>query len=105
MRDFLAHSAIRTKPDFAITEDDIVGVDWASAVTSTPANAEGITVPALVQANTCHYLMVPDEIIFDHLGSKDKTWRLSRAPCTALRPASRNTAIPSSARSTMWTIG
>jgi hypothetical protein len=70
---FLAHSAVRTKPDFAITADDIVGVDWGSAVTSTPANAEGISVPALVLANTCHYLMVPDEIIFDHLGSKDKT--------------------------------
>lgn len=73
VRLFLAHSAIRTKPDFAITADDIVGVDWASAVNSTPANAEGISVPALVLSNTCHYLMVPDEIIFDHLGSKDKT--------------------------------
>jgi hypothetical protein len=73
VREFLAQSAIHTKPDFAITADDIVGVDWASAATSTPANAEGITVPALVQANTCHYLMVPDEIIFDHLASKDKT--------------------------------
>jgi hypothetical protein len=73
VREFLSQSAIRTKADFAITADDIVGVDWASATTSTPANAEGITVPALVQANTCHYLMVPDEIIFDHLASKDKT--------------------------------
>lgn len=73
VRDFLAHSAIRTKPDYAITADDITGVDWASATTSTPANAEGITVPALVQANSCHYLIVPDEIIFNHLASKDKT--------------------------------
>jgi hypothetical protein len=73
VRMFLAHSAIRTKPDFAITADDIVGVDWDSAITSTPGNAEGITVPTLVLANTCHYLMVPDEIIYDHLASKDKT--------------------------------
>ena len=73
VRDFLAHSAIRTKPDFAITADDIVGVDWASAAVSTPANAEGVSVPALVLPNTCHYLVVPDEIIYDHLGSKDKT--------------------------------
>lgn len=73
VRQFLAHSAIRTKPDFAITADDIVGVDWASAVNSPPANAEGISVPALVLSNSCHYLLVPDEIIFDHLGSKDKT--------------------------------
>jgi pimeloyl-ACP methyl ester carboxylesterase len=73
VREFLAHFAIRTKPDFAITDDDITGVDWASATTSTPANAEGITVPALVMPNSCHYLIIPDEIVFDHLASKDKT--------------------------------
>lgn len=73
VKEFLAGAAIRTKPDYAITADDIIGVDWASAVSSTPANAEGITVPALVQPNSCHYLIVPDEIIFDHLASKDKT--------------------------------
>ena len=73
VRDFLAHSAIRTRPDYAITADDIVGADWDSAVNSTPGNAEGISVPALVLANSCRYLMVPDEIIYDHLASKDKT--------------------------------
>ena len=49
-----------------------MGVDWKSAMNSTPGNAEGITVPTLVMAMTCHYLMVPDEIIFDHLAAKDK---------------------------------
>ena len=78
VRQFLTHSAVRTKPDFAITADDIVGVDCASATTSTPANAEGITVPALVLSMTCHHLVVPDEIVFDHLGSKDKTPRFCR---------------------------
>ena len=33
---------------------------------------QGITVPTLVLSMTCHYLMVPDEIIFDHLAAKDK---------------------------------
>lgn len=74
VRYFLANYAIRTRSDFAFTADDIVGVDWSSANSSTPANAEGITVPALVMAMTCHYLVVPQEIIFDHLQSKDKTW-------------------------------
>jgi len=74
VRRFLALSAIRTTPDFAITADDIVGVNWASATTSTPANAEGIGVPTLVMVMSCHYLVVPGEIIFDHLGSKDKTY-------------------------------
>ena len=73
VRKFLVHSAIRTNGDFAITADDITGVDWKSAQTSTPGNAEGITVPALIVSNTCHYLMMQDEIIYDHLASKDKT--------------------------------
>ena len=72
VREFLAQSAIRTTPNFAFTESDIVGVDWKSAMNSTPGNAEGITVPTLVMSMTCHYLMVPDEIIFDHLAAKDK---------------------------------
>jgi hypothetical protein len=40
---------------------------------STTDGAEGITVPTLVQANTCHYLMMQDEVVFDHLASKDKS--------------------------------
>jgi pimeloyl-ACP methyl ester carboxylesterase len=74
VRRFLAASAIRTQADYAITTDDIVGVDWASAMTATPANAEGVTAPALVMTMSCHYLVVPGEIVFDHLGSKDKTY-------------------------------
>jgi acetyl esterase/lipase len=71
---FLAASAIRTGADYAITADDIVGVDWRSSYNSTPANAEGISVPALVLTMSCHYLIVPGEIIFDHLASRDKTY-------------------------------
>jgi acetyl esterase/lipase len=71
---FLAASAIRTSADYAITADDIVGVDWRSSYNSTPANAEGISVPALVLTMSCHYLVVPGEIIFDHLASRDKAY-------------------------------
>lgn len=71
---FLADSAIRTTPDYAFTEDDIVGIDWATSFTSTPSNAGGVTAPALVVSMTCHYLMVPAEIIFDRLGSSDKSY-------------------------------
>lgn len=74
VRDFLSDSAIRTGPNFAITADDIVDVDWRSAMTSTPANAEGITVPSLVLTMGCHYLVVPGEIIFEHLAAQDKTY-------------------------------
>ncbi len=74
VRRFLAESAIRTSANFAITGNDIIGVDWSSAVTSTPANAAGVSVPALVLTMSCHYLVVPGEIVFDHLGSRDKTY-------------------------------
>jgi pimeloyl-ACP methyl ester carboxylesterase len=74
VREFLATSGLRTTPDYAITADDIVGVDWRSAALTTPGNAEGITVPSLVMVMSCHYMIVPGEITFDHLAAKDKTF-------------------------------
>jgi acetyl esterase/lipase len=71
---FLATSAIRTSANYAITADDVVGADWHSAYNSSPGNAEGISVPTLVLTMSCHYLVVPGEIIFDHLAAKDKTY-------------------------------
>jgi hypothetical protein len=71
--EFLANDAIRTTRDFALTEDDVVGVDWNSAVSGTPARAQGVTIPALVIALTCFQFVVPAEIIYDHLAAKDKT--------------------------------
>jgi hypothetical protein len=74
LRAYLAHAAIRTTPDFAITADDITGVDWRSASDSAPGNAYGIAAPTLVMAMGCHYLMVPAELIYDRLPAKDKTY-------------------------------
>lgn len=74
VRTFLAQAAIRTGTDYAITADTITGVDWASAFTSAPANARGITVPALVLTMSCHYLLVSGELTFDALASRDKRY-------------------------------
>jgi hypothetical protein len=74
VRRFLGNDAVRTTPDFAITADDIVGVNWKSSNTSTPANAEHITVPTLVVANSCSVFVVPTEIVYDHLAAKDKSY-------------------------------
>jgi hypothetical protein len=74
VRGFLENAAVRTTADYSFTEDDIKGVDWASSVTSTPSNATGIHVPALVMTMGCHYLLVPGEIIYDHLASRDKSY-------------------------------
>jgi hypothetical protein len=71
VRGFLAGEAIRTTADYGMTESSITGVDWPSSTNSAPSNIEGIKVPVLIMSMTCHYLMVPDEIIYDH-ASKDK---------------------------------
>jgi pimeloyl-ACP methyl ester carboxylesterase len=74
VRGFLENGIVRTTADYAFTEDDIKGVDWASSVTSAPSNATGIHVPALIMTMGCHYLIVPGEIIYNHLASTDKTY-------------------------------
>ncbi len=72
VRGFLAGEAIRTTADYTMSEDAITGIDWASSATSAPSNVEGISVPLLILAMSCHYFIVPDEIIFDHAASRDK---------------------------------
>jgi hypothetical protein len=74
LRHFLANDAIRSTKDFALTEDDVIGVDWKSSMRSTPGSAEGITVPTLVVTMSCNVWVVPNEIIYDHLAAKDKTF-------------------------------
>lgn len=73
LRDYLANDALRTTADFALTDDDVRGVDWASSNLSTPAQAEGVTIPTLIMTNTCFQFVVPSEITFDHLAARDKT--------------------------------
>jgi hypothetical protein len=74
VRRFLANDAMRLTEDYAITEDDILGVDWKSSNTSTPLSAEGVTSPTLVLTMSCFQFVVPSEIVFDHLAATDKTF-------------------------------
>jgi hypothetical protein len=74
VRRFLANDAIRTTKDFALTADDVIGVDWKSSNTSPPINAEGISAPALVMTMTCFQFVVTSEIVYNHLGARDKTF-------------------------------
>jgi pimeloyl-ACP methyl ester carboxylesterase len=74
VRQFLSQVATRTTPDYAITADDIVGVDWRSSMLSTAGNVEGIRIPSLVMVMTCNDHVVHGEIIFNHLAAKDKTF-------------------------------
>jgi pimeloyl-ACP methyl ester carboxylesterase len=72
VRGFLAAEAMHTTKDYMMTEDSITGVDWASSMTSAPSNVEKVKVPVLIMTMSCHYFVVPDEILFDHVASKDK---------------------------------
>ncbi len=74
LRQFLANDALRPTKDYALTEDDMVGIDWNSSNAGEPGHAEGITVPALVVTNTCFQFVVPSEIVYDHIAAKDKTY-------------------------------
>ena len=74
VRRFVDNDAIRTTKDYAVTEDDVLGIDWKSSIMGTPGDAEGIKVPTLVMSMTCFQFVVPSEIIYDHLAAKDKTF-------------------------------
>jgi pimeloyl-ACP methyl ester carboxylesterase len=71
---WLSSNALKVDPQtYTQTADDIQGIDWSSTNTSTPLNAEGVHVPLLMMSMTGHYWMVPDEIVFQHAASPDKT--------------------------------
>ena len=72
VRHFLSFLAIRTTPDFEITEDAIKGVDWRSSGNSAVGSVENISVPTLVMAASCAIHLVPLETVFDHSAAKDK---------------------------------
>jgi hypothetical protein len=81
------------RPRHRASEDDITGVIYSSSNTSAPSNVEGVTVPLLIVAMTGHYFIVPDEIIYNHAASKDKTLVFKEGavhgltPCTACATA------------------
>ena len=72
VKQFLSSNALRTTSDYDITEDQLVGIDWASSSSSAPWNVEHITTPLLIMSMTGHYFMVTDETIYNHAASRDK---------------------------------
>jgi pimeloyl-ACP methyl ester carboxylesterase len=73
VKQYLSWHAVRVSRDYAITEDGVEGVEWSSSNTSAVWNAEGVTVPMLVMPMTAHYFLAPDELIYEHAASADKT--------------------------------
>jgi pimeloyl-ACP methyl ester carboxylesterase len=72
VRHYLSFQALRLTPDYAMIENNILGVDWRSTPNSIQGNVEGIHVPTLVMSATCAQHVVFLEITYDHSAAKDK---------------------------------
>jgi hypothetical protein len=74
VRSFLSYLAMRTGPDYDITEDRITGVDWRSVANSLPGSVQGVRAPSLFMAGTCASHLVYLETAYDLSAAKDKTF-------------------------------
>ena len=73
VRGFLSSQTLRTTPDFAVTEDDVLGVDWHSSYASPIGNIRHIAAPSLFIGLTGSYEYLASEMIYRHAGMADKT--------------------------------
>jgi len=95
---YLGVNTIRGRGHYNQTIDNITGFDNKSSATTTSVNIRGIgkhpngqnkTTPLLIVANSGHYFLRFDEIIYDHATTKDKTYALEEgavhggSECTA----------------------
>jgi hypothetical protein len=74
VKHYLSFDAIRVKPDFHLTADNITGIDWHSSGDSMQGNMDGIHVPTLVVAAGCGADLVLLELAYDQSGAKDKDY-------------------------------
>jgi len=72
LRRWLGNHAIRTTPEYGLTAEELIGVDWDSSATSTPGNISTITVPLLVMVMTGHYFLHSGELLIERSGSTEK---------------------------------
>lgn len=73
VKGFLSSQALRTTEDFAVLEDDVVGIDWNSSYSTPVGNIEHIHVPALMMGMTGSYEFIAAEMIYEHAPMEDKT--------------------------------
>jgi hypothetical protein len=74
VRHYLSFDALRALPDYHLTEDRIVGVDWQSSGDSMQGSVQGIHVPTLVVAATCWTDFGGLEAVYDNSAAKDKEY-------------------------------
>ena len=86
VHNYLGVNTIRTNGRYSQTLNDITGIDWESSATSTLVNIRGVgqhpngtnkTTPLLIVANSGHYFLRFDEMIFDNAtATLDKTYAI-----------------------------
>jgi hypothetical protein len=72
VRHYLSFQGLRISPDYALTENNITGVQWRSTPNSIQGNLQGIRVPTLVMFGTCAPHVVLSEIAYDYSAASDK---------------------------------
>jgi pimeloyl-ACP methyl ester carboxylesterase len=72
VKTYLSFQGLRVSPDYHMTEDNIVGVDWRSTPNSIEGNVQGIHVPTLIVSGTCAPHIVYQEIAYDLSAATDK---------------------------------
>lgn len=73
VRGFLSSEATRTTEDFAVTEDEVKGIEWRSSYATPIGNVELISVPALIMGMTGSYEYLAAEMLWQHAHMKDKS--------------------------------
>ena len=86
VRAWLGARALRTNGPYRQTTNDLSGIDYESSNTSTVVNVRTITKPLLQIANSGHYFVVTNEIVFDAAGSADKTFAITEGSVHAGPP-------------------
>jgi hypothetical protein len=100
---WLGSRALRGIPGkYNQSPNDITGVDYDSSATSSVTNVKGIgkhpngtqaTTPLLIIANTGHYFLRPDEIVYEAAYTKDKTLAFSEGAVHGGGPCAQCTRI------------
>jgi len=72
VREYLSFQALRVTPDYRMTEDRILGLEWRTTPNSLQGNLEGIKVPTLIMSATCAPHLVLLETAYDLSAAKDK---------------------------------
>ncbi len=93
VRGFLSSQAIHTTEDFAVTEDDVLGVEWDSSYASPIGNIRHISVPALFVGMTGGYEYLASELIWLQAPMADKRIAFIRGASHGFTPNRKAEAV------------